>query len=211
MIFEPLLYNLSTGDLGYLRPSVVRYAKPLQDKLVKVIDGDINSLSELMAALMASVGANVKHYGEFRYYGLNFQRIVEAIRNKPNNMSVEDFLQKIFSGEEVLDKNGKKISPTIEMRFRNGSSDADEILSGIRMNGQLFVAAKRKNSNFKTKINSLYKRIKRRVRYNFEQVTQEDIDSGLYSDCNSLEEILERKFYNSIYGFNYIDFNYFHL
>ncbi len=82
-IFEPLLYKLSTGDLDYVRPGCKDYAKPIQKRLVNVIDNNINSLTELMMYLAANVGANPTHYGENRYYGLNIQRIIEAIRNIP--------------------------------------------------------------------------------------------------------------------------------
>ena len=90
-IFEPLLYKISTGDLNYVRKGCREYAKPIQKRLTKVIDRNINSLSDLMIRLAANVGANPTHYGENRYYGLNIQRIIEAIRKMPENENMEEF------------------------------------------------------------------------------------------------------------------------
>ena len=140
-IFEPLLFKLSTGDLDHVRPGCTNYAKPIQKRLVNVIDKRIDTLSELMNSLAANVGANPTHYGENRYYALNIQRIIEALRHIPEDQSMEEFLKKMFDGEPIYDENGKRLSPTIEMRFRNGSSDPDEILSGVRMLGGLLVKA----------------------------------------------------------------------
>ena len=208
-IFEPLLYKISTGDLNYVRKGCREYAKPIQKRLTKVIDGNINSLSDLMIRLAANVGANPTHYGENRYYGLNIQRIIEAIRKMPENENMEEFLEKMFKGEPIYDSEGNKISPTIEMRFRNGSSDADEILSGIRMCGQIFVAAKDKNLEDNRTIKSLYRKVKNRPTYVFDKVLNANRTDPNYSDCKDDDEILGKKFKESPYGNGEIDRNIF--
>jgi len=206
-IFEPLLYKLSTGDLNYVRSGCHQYAIPIQNGLVNVIDDNFDNLTELIAALCANVGANSTHYGAYRYYGLNIQRIIEAIRNKPKNIAMEEYLQRIFKGEELYDDKGKRISPTIEMRFRNGSSDADEILSSIRMCGGMFVAAKDKEFKEDKTIKSLYRKAKSRVKYIFDKVLQSNREDPNFRDCQTDEEILLKKFATSIYGNGIIDPN----
>lgn len=198
-IFEPLLYKLSTGDLDYVRPGCGHYAKPMQNKLFKVIDSKTDSLSSLFLQLATTVGANTTHYGEHRYYGLNFQRLFEALRQKPQNITMESYLNELLTKGIIKDKNGHIISPTIEMRFRNGSSDPDEIMRGIRMGGQLFVAAKRKNYK-KDCINSLYRHAKKRIVYIFDRLVEGNSNSPLYSDCTDIYELLRKKFRLSDYG-----------
>lgn len=203
-VFEPLLYKISTGDLNYVRPGCGNYAKPIQKRLVKVIDGKIDSLSELMTLLAANIGANPTHYGENRYYGLNIQRMIEAIRNKSDDQSLEDFLQKMFAGEPIYDEKGKQLSPTIEMRFRNGSSNADEILSGVRMCGQMFVAAKEMKEEHNV-LKSLYRKAKARATYAFGLVLNRNRTEDEYADCESDEEIIAKKFAKSPYGNGVVD------
>ena len=199
-IFEPLLYKLSTGDLSYVRPGCKNYAKPIQKRLTNVIDGNIKSLSELMTVLSANVGANPTHYGENRYYGFNIQRIVEAIRNKDPQIDLETFLQKMFSGEPIYDKDGKKLSPTIEMRYRNGSTNPDEILTGVRMAGGLIKAAKDTKVKEDYMIKTLYRNIKKRAVYVFDKVLNGNREDPAYADCETDEEIMGKKFKNSPYG-----------
>ena len=92
-------------------------------------------------------------------------------------MNVTEFLERLFSGEriEVTDNKGnkKKLSPTIEMRFRNGSSDADEILSGARMLGSLFVKAHDKERMKEADIKNLYRHMKKeRKKYVFDKTIE---------------------------------------
>ena len=157
---------MSTGDLDHIRPGVRKYAIPMQKMLIDIIDNpNINNITELVSILDINIGTNATHYGPYRYYGLNFQRVSDARRQMPANMNVTEFLERLFSGEriEVTDNKGnkKKLSPTIEMRFRNGSSDADEILSGARMLGSLFVKAHDKERMKEADIKNLYRHMKK--------------------------------------------------
>ena len=161
----------------------------------------------MMTTGRINVGANPTHYGENRYYGLNIQRIIEAIRNIPENENIEEFLQKMFKGEAIYDKNDEKLSPTIEMRFRNGSSNANEILNGIRMGGQLFVRARSDDFSNNKLINSLYRQAKKRKNYVFDKVLNINRTDPNYSDCSSDEEIMRKKFMESLYGNGIIDYN----
>ncbi len=113
----------------------------------------------------------------------------------------------MFQGETIYDKNGKKLSPTIEMRFRNGSSNATEILNGVRMGGQLFVRARSKDFSDNKLINSLYRQAKKRKTYVFDKVLNDNRTDPNYSDCLLDEEILGKKFMESIYGNGKIDYN----
>lgn len=197
-IFEPLLYKMSTGDLGYVRPGCRDYATPIQNRLNNVIDGKITSFTDLFTRLAANIGANATHYGEYRYYGLNIQRIIEAIRKMPPEENLEEFLKKMFSGEPIYDAEGNKLSPTIEMRFRNGSSSADEILRGIRIGGQMFVKAKDPKFNKIPTIKSLYRKIKK-IKPIAWIVTRANRNNPEYEGLTD-EEILEKKFAESNYG-----------
>lgn len=208
-IFEPILYKISTGDLDYVRPGCKNYAKPIQKRLTNVIDGNIKTLSELMTILSANVGANPTHYGENRYYGFNIQRIVEAIRNKDPKIDLETFLQKMFTGEPIYDKDGNKLSPTIEMRYRNGSSNADEILTGVRMAGGLIKRAKETRVKEDPMIKTLYRNVKKRAVYVFDKVLNANRTDPEYSDCETDEQIMGKKFKNSPYGNGIIEKNLF--
>ena len=204
-IFEPLLYKLSTGDLGYVREGCSRYAMPIQNRLNNVIDGDIKSFADLFTRLAVNLGANATHYGEYRYYGLNIQRMIEAIRNMPPEENIEEFIKKMLSGEPIFDKDGNKLSPTIEMRFRNGSSSADEILRGIRLGGQMFVRAKDPKFNTISAIKSLYRKAKK-IKPIAWIVTQANRLNPEYMGLTD-QEIIDRKFANSRYGDGKIDPN----
>jgi hypothetical protein len=206
-INEPLLYKISKGDLDSVRVGCHEFAKPIQKRLLNVIDSKINSFTELMIMLSINLGANPTHYGENRYYGLNIQRIIEAIRNKPLDSNLEEYIKNIFTGVEQFDKDGKKISPTIEIRYRNGSSSLDEIMCGIRINGQMFVKAKEKTFNNNAIIKSQYRNVKKRKKYIFDKVLRANRESENYVDCIDDEEILRKKFAESIYGDGIIDKN----
>ena len=206
LIFEPLLYKLSTGDLDSVRCGCREYAIPLQNRLVNVVDRDAKSLLELVSVLMCNVGANPTHYGENRYYGLNIQRLVEGLRNIPDDMSFDVALEKLFNGEELIGKDGKKISPTIEFRFRNGSSDSDEIISAARMLGGMMVSAKNMNEDTKALVQSMYRNAKQRKPVAFGVVTRANREDPRYEGLSD-EEILDLKFINSIYGNGKLDYN----
>lgn len=206
-INEPLLYKISKGDLDSVRSGCHEFAKPVQKRLMNVIDSKINSFTELMFLLSINLGANPTHYGENRYYGLNIQRIIEAIRNKPMDISLEEYIKNIFAGIEQNDKDGNKISPTIEIRYRNGSSSLDEIMCGIRINGQMFVKAKDNTLSKNATIKSQYRNVKKRKKYVFDKVLRANRESELYADCIDDEEILRKKFAESIYGDGLIDKN----
>lgn len=205
-IFEPLLYKLSTGDLDYVRSGCREFAIPLQNRLVNVIDRDSKSLLELVSVLLCNVGANPTHYGENRYYGLNIQRLVEGLRNIPDDMSFDVALEKLFNGEEVIGKDGKVISPTIEFRFRNGSSNSDEILSSARMLGGMIVSAKNIDEDIKSIIQSMYRKAKNRKPVAFGVVTGRNREDSRYEGLTD-DEILDLKFINSIYGDGKLDYN----
>lgn len=205
-IFEPLLYKLSTGDLDYVRDGCRNYAKPIQRRLTNVIDKRVDSLSELISSLAANLGANPTHYGENRYYGLNIQRIIETLRHIPSNQSMEEFIKKMFDGEAIYDEEGKKLSPTIEMRFRNGSSDPDEILTGVRMLGSLFTKAHDKELCKESKIKNLYRAVKKRAVYVFDRVLNINRTDPRYANLTD-EEIMQRKFEESVYGDGIIPYN----
>ena len=205
-VFEPLLYKLSTGDLDYVRSGCRKFAIPLQNRLINVIDRKANSLLELVSSLLCNVGANPTHYGENRYYGLNIQRLVEGLRNVPDDMSLDEALEKLFNGEEVIGKNGKVISPTIEFRFRNGSSNADEIFSAVRMLGGMMVSAKNMDDNTKGIIQSMYRKSKERKPIAFGVVTRANREDPRFKGLTD-DEILDKKFSESIYGNGNIDFN----
>lgn len=187
-------------------PGCGNYAKPIQRRLVSVVDSKIDSLTELVMRLEASVGANPDHYGMYRYYGLNFQRLIESIRNFPNDMSSEEVLQRLFSGEEVIGKNGKVLSPTVEIRYRNGSSNADEILSAVRMNGQMFVKARDVDFDSDMIIKSMYRNIKNKKNKIFDRVVQSDRENPIYEGLSD-EEILMKKFADSEYGDGIVTYN----
>ena len=206
-VFEPLLYKLSTGDLDYVRAGCKDYAKPIQRRLVNVIDKESDSLLKVFCNLLVNVGANPTHYGENRYYGLNIQRIIEAFRNIPEDMDEEVFLQKLFSGEEIIGNDGKPVNATIELRFRNGSSDPDEILSAVRMFGGMFVAAKDMDDDNKSILQSMYRNAKKRRRFVFDKVLRRDREDLRFVDCDNDEEIMRKKFHDSPYGDGKIDYN----
>ena len=206
-INEPLLYKISKGDLNSVRVGCHEFAKPIQKRLMNVIDSKIDSFTELMIMLSINLGANPTHYGENRYYGLNIQRIIEAIRNKPLDAKLEEYIRNIFSGVEQLDKEGKTISPTIEIRYRNGSSSLDEIMCGIRINGQMFTKAKDDDFNKNPIIKSQYRNVKKRKKYVFDKVLRANRESENYAECVDDEEILRKKFAESIYGDGQIDKN----
>lgn len=209
-IFEPLLFKLSTGDLDHIRPGVRQYAIPMQKMLIDIIDNpNINNITELISILDTNIGTNASHYGPYRYYGLNFQRVSDARRNMPTNMNVTDFLNRIFSGEKIVIKddkgNEKTLSPTIEMRFRNGSSDPDEILAGARMLGGLFVKAHDKERMKEPDIKNLYRHMKKtRKKHVFDKVIE--VYRQRYPNLSE-EEILDRVFKESEYGDENIDYN----
>lgn len=206
-INEPLLYKISRGDLDSVRVGCHEFAKPVQKRLMNVIDSKIDSFTELLLLLSTNLGANPTHYGENRYYGLNIQRIIEAFRNKPLDIDTEEYIRNIFAGVEQLDKDGNKISPTVEIRYRNGSSSVDEIMCGVRINGQMFVRAKDKEFDKNQTIKSQYRNAKKRKKFIFDKVLRANRESGLYDDCIDDEEILRKKFANSIYGDGNIDKN----
>ena len=213
-IFEPLLFKLSTGDLDHIRPGVRQYAIPMQKMLIDIIDNHhINNITELVSILDINIGANATHYGPYRYYGLNFQRLNDARRNMPSNMNVTEFLDRLFKGEhiEIEDAKGNKktLSPTVEMRFRNGSSDADEILSGARMLGALFVKAHDKERCKEADVKNLYRHMKDyRKKHVFDKMIERyrQLYPGLPEN-----EVLDLVFKNSEYGDENIDFNTFKL
>lgn len=206
-INEPLLYKMSKGDLDSVRVGCYEFAKPIQKRLMNVIDSKINSFTELMVMLSINLGANPTHYGENRYYGLNIQRIIEAIRSKPLDTNLEEYIRNIFKGVEQYDKEGKKISPTIEIRYRNGSSSVDEIMCGVRINGQMFVASKSKGFSKNPIIKSQYRNVKKRKKYVFDKVLRANRESDLYAECVDDDEILRKKFAESIYEDGVIDKN----
>ena len=208
-IYEPMLYKISTGDLDSVRVGCHEFAKPVQKRLTNVIDSKITSLTDLMFLLSVNLGANPTHYGENRYYGLNIQRIIEAARKMPYNANIEEYLKNIFEGKEQLDNEGKVISPTIEIRFRNGSSSLDEIMCGVRMNGQMFVKSKSKLFDSNSIIKSQYRNAKKRKKYIFEKEKRANRESEIYSDCIDDEEILRKKFATSIYGDGQVDYKIF--
>ena len=205
-IFEPLLYKLTVGDLDHVRTGCKDYARPLQKRLTNVIDKKADSLTELMILLATNVGANPTHYGENRYYGLNIQRIVEALRNIPEGQNIEEYLQKMFKGEILYDENGKVISPTIEMRFPNGSSSADDILTGVRAMGGLLNASHNKELCKQSRIKTMYRKIKNRTSIAFGTVTAADRSNPDYAGLSD-EEILKKKFEQSQYCDGVIDYN----
>ncbi len=204
-IFEPLLYKLSAGDLGYVRPGARDFAKPVQKGLNNVIDANINSYADLFSRIAANIGAIPTHYGPYRYYGLNFQRITEAIRKMPPKENIEEFMGKMLRGETIYDGKGNKLSPTIEMRFRNGSSSADEILRGVRLGGQMFVAAKDPCFDKMPIIKSLYRDSKKKNQILW-TVTQENLNDPRYAGLTPME-IVEKKFADSRFGNGQIDKN----
>lgn len=202
--FEPTLYKISIGDLDSVRVGCHQYAKPIQKRLMNVIECKISNFSELIVSFAINVGANPTHYGENRYYGLNIQRIIESLRNIPEEAEMETFIQKMFQGQELYGKDGEIVSPTVENRYKGGSLYYDDIMCGVRIGGQVFVRARDDNPETLLIIDRLYQDAKKRKKYIFEKVLEANRMSEEYADCEDDEEI-KKKFAKSIYGDGKID------
>ena len=80
-------------------------------------------------------------------------------------------------------------------------------MCGIRINGQMFVKAKDNKFSKNATIKSQYRNVKKRKKYVFDKVLRANRESELYADCIDDEEILRKKFAESIYGDGLIDKN----